>query len=60
MDEAKGEFMEWRPVERVLPKWQADPPETAYAEDAHAIEYGRSLPQFDARRFARRVMGMLP
>ncbi len=42
-------------------RWDGnDPPEAAYAEDAHAIEYGRLLPQFDGRRFALRVMGMLP
>ncbi len=41
-------------------RWEGDdPPEAAYAEDAHAIEFDRQLPQFDARRFARRVMEML-
>ena len=52
-----GIFMVFGPEAR----WVGDhPPEAAYAEDAHAIEYDRSLPQFDARRFALRVMGMLP
>ena len=51
-----GIFMVFGPEAR----WEDDdPPEAAYAEDAHAIQYGRSLPQFDARRFARRVMAML-
>ncbi len=42
-------------------QWDGDAlPEAAYAEDAHATQYDRQLPQFDARRFARRVMEMLP
>ena len=42
-------------------RWDGDsPPEPAYAEDAHAEQYDRILPQFDARRFAGRVMEMLP
>ena len=41
--------------------WDDDaPPEATYAEDAHAIQYNRQLPQLDARRFAQRVMEMLP
>ena len=35
------------------------PPEPTYAEDAHAREYNRQLPQFDGRRFAERVKYML-
>ncbi len=51
-----GIFMVFGPEAR----WEGDdPPEAAYAEDAHAIEYDRQLPQLDARRFARRVMEML-
>lgn len=38
---------------------EAGPPEPVYAEDAHAIQYERQLPQFDAERFAGRVMDML-
>ncbi len=52
-----GIFMVFGPDAR----WEADrPPEAVYAEDAHARQYKRQLPQFDARRFARRVMEMLP
>lgn len=41
-------------------EWGEDgPPEPAYAEDAHAVQYERQLPQFDARRFAEHVLGML-
>ncbi len=37
----------------------AGPPEPVYAEDAHAIQYERQLPQFDAERFAARVIELL-
>lgn len=41
-------------------KWEDDgPPDPLYAEDAHAKQYNRELPQFDAKRFASRVMEML-
>ena len=40
--------------------WGDDgPPVPDYAEDAHAREYGRELPQWDAKRFAAHVMQML-
>ena len=37
----------------------AGPPPPDYFEDAHAREYNRSGPQFNARRFAERVQGFL-
>ncbi len=41
-------------------EWGDDgPPEPAYAEDAHAKQFKRQLPQFDAKRFAGRVIEML-
>lgn len=35
------------------------PPEPDYAEDAHAKQFRRQLPQFDARQFAEHVMELL-
>ena len=41
-------------------KWDGtDPPAPDYAEDAHAREFNRDLPQFDAKRFAERAAEML-
>ena len=41
-------------------EWGADgPPEPEYVEDAHAREYNRRPPQFEAKRFAAYVMEML-
>lgn len=40
--------------------WLGDkPPVPDYYEDAHAREYNRSGPQFNARRFAQHVREML-
>jgi hypothetical protein len=38
---------------------EADPPAPDYAEDAHARQFNRDLPQFDAKRFAERAAEML-
>ncbi len=51
-----GIFMVYGPDVR----WEeADPPEPDYYEDAHARQYRRSGPQFDAKRFAHRVRAAL-
>ena len=50
-----GIFMLYGPAAR----WDDGPPEPAYYEDAHAREYDRAGPQFDARRFAARVRAAL-
>ncbi len=40
--------------------WGDDgPPVPDYAEDAHAEQYDRVLPQFDAKRFAQWVRAQL-
>lgn len=41
-------------------RWEgATPPQPDYLEDAHASEFNRPYPQFDARRFANKVRVML-
>lgn len=41
-------------------RWDADgPPRPDYAEDAHARQFKRQLPQWDAERFASRARDML-
>ena len=40
--------------------WGEDgPPRPAYFEDAHAEEYGRAGPQFDAKRLARHTRELM-
>ncbi len=51
-----GIFMVFGPEAR----WGDEgPPAPAYAEDAHARQYKRRLPQFDGKRFAARVIELL-
>ncbi len=51
-----GIFMLFEPGVR----WEgASPPPPDYYEDAHAVEFDREGPQFDADRFARIAEGML-
>ena len=52
-----GVFMVFGPDQ----EWgAAGAPRPIYAEDAHAEEFNRELPQFDADRFAEFVRGVLP
>lgn len=39
--------------------WEDGPPEPEYLEDAHAKQYKRPHPQWDAERFTARVREML-
>lgn len=40
--------------------WDGDgPPRPDYVEDAHAKQFDRPWPQFDAKRFADKIRGML-
>ncbi|MEE8061341.1 MAG: hypothetical protein V3T16_05905 [Gemmatimonadales bacterium] len=51
-----GIFMVFGPDAR----WEDGVPRPDYAEDAHALEFKRPLPQFDGERFAATVLAMLP
>lgn len=52
-----GVFLVFGPKAR----WDGEaPPRPDYAEDAHAKQFDRPLPQWDAKRFAERVLEMIP
>lgn len=40
-------------------RWEGETPRPDYWEDAHAREFNRPAPQFDARRFAGKVRAAL-